>query len=124
MLHPERVSALVIQNGNAYEEGLLEFWNPIKEYRAHPTEANRNALRRLIEPASTKWQYTNGMADPSMLNPDTWTLDQAGLDRPGNAEIQLDLFYDYRRNVEQYPKVQEYLRNHRPPTLIVWVGTT
>jgi pimeloyl-ACP methyl ester carboxylesterase len=120
MLHPERVSAIIVQNGNAYEEGLRDFWTPIKAYWADPTEANRNALRQFLQPASTKWQYTNGVPDPSFLSPDAWTMDQAGIDRSGNAEIQLDLFYDYRRNVDLYPKVHEYFRKYQPPALVVW----
>lgn len=118
--HPDRVSALIIQNGNAYEEGLTDFWKPIKQYWSEPNDANRNALRVLLTPESTKWQYTNGVKDSSLLNPDAWALDQIGLDRPGNAEIQLDLFYDYRKNVDLYPEIQSYFRNHRPPTLIAW----
>ena len=93
--HPERVQALLVQNGNAYEEGLLEFWDPIKKYWADPTPENREAIRFLTEPKATRWQYENGVADQTLLDPTTWTLDQFGMDRPGNAEIQLDLFLSY-----------------------------
>ncbi|MDX2151741.1 MAG: alpha/beta hydrolase [Bryobacteraceae bacterium] len=120
LAHPERVTALIVQNGNAYEEGLREFWNPIKKYWEEPNQQNRNALRGLLKLDATKWQYTNGVSDVTLLNPDAWTLDQAGLDRPGNDEIQLDLFFDYRTNVPLYPQFQAYFRKHQPPTLIVW----
>jgi pimeloyl-ACP methyl ester carboxylesterase len=118
--HPERIQALIVQNGNAYDEGLLEFWDPIKKYWNEPTPENREAIRFLVDPKSTKWQYENGVNDTSLLDPTTWTLDQLGLDRPGNAEIQLDLFYDYRTNVPLYPAFQEFFRKFQPPTLIVW----
>ncbi len=109
-----------MQNGNGYNEGLGDFWAPIKKYWQEPTQQNRDALRVLLKPESTRWQYTNGVADTSLLSPDAWTIDQVGLDRPGNDEIQLDLFYDYRTNVEEYPRWHEYLRRHQPPTLLVW----
>jgi pimeloyl-ACP methyl ester carboxylesterase len=118
--HPERVTSLIVQNGNAYEEGLGEFWAPIKKYWQDPSRQNRDALRVLLEPESTRWQYTNGVADMSLLSPDAWALDQAGLDRPGNDEIQLDLFYDYRTNVPLYPRFQQYFRDYQPPTLVIW----
>ena len=118
--HPERVQALIVQNGNAYDEGLLKFWDPIKKYWNEATRENREALRFLVDPKSTKWQYENGVKDTSLLDPTTWMLDQLGLDRPGNAEIQLDLFYDYRTNVPLYPAFQEFFRKFQPPTLIVW----
>jgi len=118
--HPERVQALIVQNGNAYDEGLLEFWDPIKKYWNEPTIENREAIRFLVDAKSTKWQYENGVNDTSLLDPTTWMLDQLGLDRPGNAEIQLDLFYDYRTNVPLYPDFQEFFRKFQPPTLIVW----
>ena len=117
---PDRVQALIVQNGNAYDEGLLEFWDPIKKYWNDPTIENREALRFLVDPKSTRWQYENGVADRTLLDPTTWTLDQVGLDRPGNAEIQLDLFYDYRTNVPLYPEFQAFFRQYQPPTLIVW----
>jgi pimeloyl-ACP methyl ester carboxylesterase len=118
--HPERVQALIVQNGNAYDEGLREFWDPIKKYWSDPTTENREAIRFLVDPKSTRWQYENGVADHTLLDPTTWVLDQVGLDRPGNAEIQLDLFYSYRTNVPLYPEFQAFFRQFQPPTLIVW----
>ncbi|MDE5443874.1 alpha/beta fold hydrolase [Bradyrhizobium sp. CSA207] len=118
--HPERVTALIVQNGNAYDEGLKEFWDPIKAYWADHSEEHRKALYQLVTPEITKFQYTDGVSDVTRVSPDNWVHDQALLDRPGNAEIQMDLFYDYRTNLPLYPKVQAYLRKHQPPTLIVW----
>lgn len=118
--HPERVTALVVQNGNAYVEGLESFWDPIRAYWKTGGSAEREALRQFLTPAATRWQYTDGVTDPERLSPDVWTLDQIGLDRPGNAEIQLDLFYDYRTNLPLYPAWQAYFRERRPPTLVVW----
>ncbi|MDB6123488.1 MAG: Alpha/beta hydrolase fold precursor [Pedosphaera sp.] len=118
--HPDRVQALIIQNGNAYDEGLRQFWDPIKKYWANPTPENRKALHFLVDPKSTRWQYENGVADLTLLDPTAWTLDQLGLDRPGNEDIQMDLFYDYRTNVPLYPQFQDFFRYHQPPTLIVW----
>jgi pimeloyl-ACP methyl ester carboxylesterase len=118
--HPERISALISQNGNAYAEGLSEGWNPIQAYWKDPSEQNRTALRAFLKPESTQWQYTHGVPNPERLSPDTWTLDSALLARPGNDEIQLDLFADYQTNVALYPKFQEYIRTQRPPTLAVW----
>lgn len=118
--HPERVTALVVQNGNAYEEGLKEFWNPIKAYWASGSKADREVLRGATTLAATREQYLDGVTDPSRIDPTTWLVDQALLDRPGNTEIQLDLFYDYRTNVALYPKIHEFFRNQQPPTLIVW----
>ena len=118
--HPERVTALISQNGNAYEEGLSENWNPIQAYWKDPSPKNREALRAFLSPETTQWQYTHGAADPERLSPDSWTLDSALLARPGNDEIQLDLFGDYRSNVALYPKFQEYFRTARPPLLAVW----
>ena len=117
---PAQVRALVVQNGNAYEEGLREFWDPIKAYWADPRLEHRSALHVLVEAKSTRWQYENGVADRSLLDPTTWLVDQVGLDRPGNREIQMDLFYDYRTNVPLYPEFQAFFRAHQPPTLIVW----
>jgi pimeloyl-ACP methyl ester carboxylesterase len=118
--HPERVTALVVQNGNAYEEGLREFWNPIKAYWADGSAAHREALRAGLTLAATKSQYLNGVSDPARVAPDTWLHDQALLDRPGIDEIMLDLFKDYGSNVALYPQFQSFFRSHRPPTLIVW----
>ncbi|ABC80324.1 alpha/beta fold hydrolase [Anaeromyxobacter dehalogenans] len=118
--HPERVTALVVQNGNAYDEGIEAFWDPIKAYWASGSAEDREAIRWLTSLKATHWQYTNGVPDPSLVSPDTWTVDQARLDRPGNPEIQLDLFYDYRTNLPLYAAWQAYFRAHRPPTLVVW----
>jgi pimeloyl-ACP methyl ester carboxylesterase len=118
--HPERVQALIIQNGNAYDEGLLAFWDPIRKYWNEPSQENRQSLHFLTEPTATKWQYENGVSDKSLLDPSTWTLDQLGMDRPGNDQIQLDLLYDYRTNLPLYPAFQEFFREYQPPTLIVW----
>ena len=118
--HPDRVTGLIVQNGNAYEEGLNAFWAPIKAYWADGSDAHRQALKGLVTLEATKFQYTDGVADVSRISPDNWVHDQALLDRPGNADIQLDLFYDYRTNLPLYSEVQAYFRKHRPPTLIVW----
>jgi len=118
--NPKRITALVIQNGNAYEEGLLDFWIPLKRYWADNSAANRNAIRPFLTLETTRFQYTHGTHDQSLLSPDAWTADQYLLDRPGNNEIQLDIFYDYRTNLPLYPAWQEYFRTHQPPTLIVW----
>ena len=118
--HPERVQALIVQNGNAYEEGLREFWAPLRRYWASGSAADRDSLRASFTLAATKWQYTHGVGDTTRVSPDAWELDHRYLERPGNHEIQLDLFYDYRTNVELYPAFQAFLRRHQPPTLIVW----
>ena len=118
--HPERVSAIVVQNGNAYDEGIEQFWDPIKAYWKSGSRKHREALRWLTSPKATRWQYTNGVPDATVVSPDAWTLDQAFLDRPGNQEIQLDLFYDYRTNLSLYPAWQAYFRERQPPTLVVW----
>lgn len=118
--HPERVQALVVQNGNAYDEGLREFWGPLKRYWASGAAADRDSLRGSFTAASTQWQYLHGVRDTSRVSPDAWVVDQQYLERPGNHDIQLDLFYDYRTNVEMYPAFQAYFRRHQPPTLIVW----
>ena len=118
--YPERVQALIVQNGNAYDEGLRGFWNPIKAYWSNPTEENANKLRDFLKVDATKWQYTHGTRNLNRISPDSWTLDQTLLDRPGNQEIQLKLFLDYGSNPALYPQWQEYFRKHQPPTLIVW----
>jgi pimeloyl-ACP methyl ester carboxylesterase len=118
--HPERVSALIIQNGNAYEEGLKAFWDPIKAYWADGSDAHRQAIGVLVVPATTKFQYVDGVSDVSRIDPDNWGHDQALLDRPGNRDIQLDLFLDYGTNVPLYPQFQAFFRKYRPPTIIVW----
>ena len=119
--HPERIEALIVQNGNAYEEGLREFWDPIKAYWKSKTEDNRNALKEsLLTLAATKWQYTHGVRNAEVIPPDNWFHDQYLLDRPGNKDIQLELFYDYGSNPALYPSWQGYFREHQPPTLVVW----
>ncbi len=118
--HPERITAIITQNGNAYREGLSEGWNPIQAYWKDPSPQNRAALRAFLTPETTRWQYTHGEPHPERLSPDAWTLDAALLARPGNDEIQLDLFGDYQSNVALYPKFQEYFRTRRPPLLAVW----
>ncbi|MBD2067736.1 alpha/beta hydrolase [Leptolyngbya sp. FACHB-671] len=118
--HPEQVEALIVQNGNAYEEGFGKFTDPIKEYWRNPSPENTDKMKQSFTLETTKWQYTNGVSNPEAISPDTWTMDQFFLDRPGNEEIQLALFYDYRTNPPLYPQWQEYFRNHQPPTLIVW----
>lgn len=118
--HPERVSALIVQNGNAYEEGLRDFWTPIKAYWEEHTPARRKALAGLVSLETTKFQYTDGMGDVTRISPDNWVHDQALLDRPGNSDIQLDLLYDYRTNVPLYPQFQQFFRDRKPPTLIIW----
>jgi pimeloyl-ACP methyl ester carboxylesterase len=117
---PERVTAIITQNGNAYEEGLSDGWNPIRAYWGEPTQANRDAIRSMLQPETTVWQYTHGVADPSSVSPDGYTLDNHYLTRPGADEIQLDLFLDYKSNVELYPAFQEYFRTRRPPLLAIW----
>lgn len=118
--HPEQVTAFIIQNGNAYEEGLLEFWDPIKAYWSEPSDQNRNALRQFLTIDATKWQYTHGVTNVEAVSPDTWHTDQYLLDRPGNDEIQLDMFLSYASNVELYPTWQALFREHQPPALVVW----
>jgi pimeloyl-ACP methyl ester carboxylesterase len=118
--HPERVTALIVQNGNAYEEGLKAFWDPIKAYWADGSTAHRDALNFLVTPETTQFQYTDGVRDATRIDPDNWIHDQALLDRPGNRDIQLDLFYDYGSNVPLYPQFQQFFRQFKPPTLIVW----
>lgn len=119
--HPERVTGLVVQNGNAYEEGLdNDFWKPLKTYWRDRTEENAKPLRGFFTLEATKWQYTHGVRNVEAITPDNWTLDQLLLDRPGNNDIQLALFYSYGSNLPLYPKWQAYLREHQPPTLIVW----
>ena len=118
--HPERVSALISQNGNAYAEGLSDGWKPIRAYWEDPSLANREALRSFLAPATTVGQYTHGVADPSMVSPDGYSLDNFYLSRPGADEVQLDLFGDYKSNVALYPAFQSYFRTHKPPFLAVW----
>lgn len=118
--YPERVESLIIQNGNAYEEGLREFWEPVRAYWRDRSPKNVDQLRFLLSLEGTRWQYTNGVQNWEAISPDTWTMDQHFLDRPGNAEIQLALFDSYQSNPPLYPQWQEYFRRYQPPTLIVW----
>jgi len=118
--YPNRVETLIIQNGNAYEEGLREFWDPIKKYWKDRTSENAKPLAEFITPEGVKWQYTHGVRDPQAISPDNWNVDLRHLTREGNPAIQLALFYDYQSNVPLYPSWQAYFRKHQPPTLIVW----
>ena len=118
--HPERITALVTQNGNAYEEGLSEGWNPIQAYWRDPSARNRDALRQFLAPESTQWQYTHGVSDTARISPDGYALDNGYLSRPGADDVQLDLFLDYASNVALYPAFQAYFRAHQPPLLAVW----
>jgi pimeloyl-ACP methyl ester carboxylesterase len=121
MAHPDRVTAIVSQNGNAYEAGLGDAWGPIRKYWAEPTSENREVLRKNILTAEgTRWQYTHGVADPESVPPESYTLDTALLERPGNKDIQLDLFLDYASNVKLYPAFQDYFRKVKPPLLAIW----
>ena len=118
--HPERITAIISQNGNAYEEGLSEGWSPIQAYWREPTQVNRDALRRFLAPETTRFQYTHGVSDPSLVSPDGRSLDDYYLTRPGAHEVQLDLLLDYASNVALYPAFHAYFRNHQPPFLAVW----
>ncbi|KOX28240.1 alpha/beta hydrolase [Saccharothrix sp. NRRL B-16348] len=118
--HPERVTAIVTQSGNAYTEGFTPFWEPLFAYATNPGPDTEPAVRALLTPDATRWQYTHGVKDPSRISPDTWAHDQALLDRPGNAEVQLALFRDYRHNLDAYPAFQRYFRETRVPLLAVW----
>ncbi len=118
--HPERITAIITQNGNAYEEGLSDAWKPIQAYWQEPSQANRDAIRVMVEPQTTVWQYTQGAPDAARVSPDGYGLDNYYLARPGNDEIQLDLFLDYASNVALYPAWQQYFRTSRPPLLAVW----
>jgi pimeloyl-ACP methyl ester carboxylesterase len=118
--HPERITAIISQNGNAYEEGLSEGWNPIRAYWQDASPANRAALRDFLKPEATAWQYTHGVPDPALVSPDGYSLDNYYLARPGVDEVQLDLFGDYKSNVALYPTFQAYFRAHKPPFLAVW----
>ncbi len=120
LAHPERVTAIISQNGNAYEVGLSQGWNPIQKYWNEPTAENRAALRDFLTPEATKFQYLHGVQDETLVAPEAYQLDSALLARSGNDEIQLDLFLDYASNVALYPKFQEYFRTSRPPLLAVW----
>lgn len=118
--HPERITAIISQNGNAYEEGLSEDWAPVRAYWEDPSPANREALRAMQTPETTRWQYTHGVPDTTLVSPDGQNLDNYYLARPGSDEVQLDLIGDYKSNVALYPAFQEYFRKHQPPLLAVW----
>jgi pimeloyl-ACP methyl ester carboxylesterase len=118
--HPDRITAIISQNGNAYEEGLSEGWNPIRAYWEDASPANRQALRAFLAPETTVWQYTHGVRDPSAVSPDGYSLDNFYLARPRADELQLDLFGDYKSNVALYPTFQAYFRTYKPPLLAVW----
>ena len=118
--HPERINAIISQNGNAYAEGLSEGWNPLRAYWEKNSPANREALRQFLRPETTIWQYTHGVPEATAVSPDGYSLDNYYLSRPGVAEVQLDLFGDYKSNVALYPRFQEYFRTHRPPLLAAW----
>jgi pimeloyl-ACP methyl ester carboxylesterase len=118
--HPERITAIISQNGNAYDDGLSEGWSPVRAYWQEPSQANRKALRTFLAPETTVWQYTHGVADTTRVSPDGYSLDNYYLTRPGADEVQLDLFGDYKTNVALYPKFQSYFREHKPPLLAVW----
>lgn len=118
--HPKQVQSFIIQNGNAYEEGLEEFWNPIKDWWNNKTLENEKKLHYLVKEETTRWQYTNGTKNPKSISLDNWIVDQAKMDRPGNIPIQLAMLYDYKTNPPLYPQWQENFRKYQPPTLIVW----
>ena len=118
--HPERITAIISQNGNAYEEGLSEGWTPIRAYWQEPSQANREALRAFLTPQTTHWQYTHGATNETAVSPDGQSLDNFYLARPGSEDVQLDLFGDYKSNVALYPTFQNYFRTHKPPFLAVW----
>ena len=118
--HPERIAAIISQNGNAYVEGLSDGWNPIRAYWEDASQANRDTLRTMLTPQTTYWQYTHGVPDPALVSPDGYTLDDHYLAREGTASVQLDLFGDYKDNVALYPAFQHYFRTHKPPFLAVW----
>jgi pimeloyl-ACP methyl ester carboxylesterase len=121
LAHPDRVTAIVSQNGNAYEEGLGDAWAPIRKYWADATPENREFLRQnILTLEGTRWQYTNGVSDAESVAPESYTLDTALLGRPGNADIQLDLFHDYQSNLKLYPAFQDYFRKAKPPLLAIW----
>ncbi|MGH7079339.1 MAG: alpha/beta hydrolase, partial [Acetobacteraceae bacterium] len=118
--HPDRITAIISQNGNAYEEGLSEGWNPIRAYWQDASVANREALRTFLRPETTAWQYTHGVPDATKVSPDGYSLDNFYLSRPGADDVQLDLFGDYKSNVALYPTFQDYFRTHKPRLLAVW----
>jgi pimeloyl-ACP methyl ester carboxylesterase len=120
MKHPERITAIISQNGNAYEEGLSDGWTPIRAYWENASPANREALRAFLKPETTVWQYTHGVTDPTAVSPDGYSLDNFYMARAGADEVQLDLIGDYKSNVALYPAFQKYFRTHQPPFLAIW----
>ena len=118
--HPDRITAIISQNGNAYEEGLSDGWDPIRAYWKQPSASNRNALRKFLAPETTRWQYMQGVPDATVVSPDGYSLDNFYLARPGADDIQLDLLGDYKSNVAEYPKFQEYFRTRKPRLLAAW----
>ena len=120
LAHPERITAIISQNGNVYEEGLGDSWDPIRRYWKDPSAQNREALREFLGLKATRWQYVHGVDDPMKVAPESYTLDAALLQRPGNADIQLDLLLNYAENLKLYPTFQAYLRKHQPPLLAIW----
>jgi len=118
--HPERIQTLIVQNGNAYDEGLGKFWDPFRAYWGDRTEKNAQPLKKFLTLGATKWQWTHGTRNEKAISPDTWIVDQYFQDRPGNKDIQLQLFFDYGSNPPLYPEWQAYFRAHQPPTLVVW----
>jgi pimeloyl-ACP methyl ester carboxylesterase len=118
--HPERVQTLIVQNGNAYREGFTQLWEPLFAFAENRNSETEAPVRGLLTPESVKWLWTHGTRNPESIPPETWTLDSRNLDRRGNREIQLDIFYDYRLNVPEYENFQRYLRERQPPTLIAW----
>jgi pimeloyl-ACP methyl ester carboxylesterase len=123
MARPERVTAIVSQNGNAYEEGLGDAWAPIRQYWSDPSAANRETVHQALSPEGLRWQYTVGVPNPEVIAPEGYTLDAAMIARPGNMDIQLDLFLEYANNVKLYPAFQEYFRKSKPPMLAIWART-
>lgn len=121
VMHPEKVQALIIQNGNAYDEGLEDFWKPFRALWKDPKNEDAiNGMKKILTITATKWQYMNGVGDTTKISPDNWIIDQAGMDRPGNVDIQLALFYSYGSNPPLYPSWQAYFRKYQPPTIILW----
>lgn len=120
MANPERITGIITQNGNAYEDGLSDSWNPIQKYWAEPSAENRDNLRAMTSATTTQWQYYTGVSEPALVAPESYTLDQYFLDRDGNTDLQLDLFKDYASNIALYPAFHQYFKEHQPPLLAVW----
>ncbi|HEU0248570.1 MAG TPA: alpha/beta hydrolase [Gaiellaceae bacterium] len=118
--HPERVQALIVQNGNAYTEGFTPMWEPLFAFAGNRNRETEAPVRGLLTYEAVKWLWTHGMRNPEAVPPEAWTLDAHNLDRPGNRDIQLDIFYDYRLNIPEYETFHQYFRAHQPPTLVTW----